>query len=55
MAQYKPVGTQMIGADGLSQTSYDTPQPQLNVGTYQNTIEQPKTTFNPYFGNYLNY
>lgn len=31
------------------------PQPQLNVGTYENTIEQPKTTFNPYFGNYLNY
>ena len=55
MAEYKPVGSQMIGADGSSQTSYDAPQPQLNVGTYQNTIEQPKTTFNPYFGNYLNY
>ena len=57
MAQYKPVGSQMMSADG-SQMNYSdvsTPQPQLNVGTYPNTIEQPKTTFNPYFGNYLNY
>jgi hypothetical protein len=51
MAQYKPVGSQMTSTDG----SYVSPQPQLNVGTYENTIEQPKTTFNPYFGNYLNY
>lgn len=48
MAQYKPVGSQTISTDGAY-------QPQLNVGTYENTIEQPKTTFNPYFGNYLNY
>lgn len=51
-----PIGGTM-GYNGISQTTSinGAYQPQLNVGTYENTIEQPKTTFNPYFGNYLNY